>query len=74
MFQLRVRPAFISKLPAVDGDLESKIALLNRHMECRQYWPLLHHMRDYGWDRRGDTRAARLARIENKELEYALDE
>ena len=41
MFELRIRPAFISRVPDVSGDIESKIARLDQHMEANQYWKLL---------------------------------
>lgn len=44
MFELRVRPAFISRIPDVIGDMESKMKRLEQHMEAHQYWRLLAHM------------------------------
>lgn len=45
MFEYRIRPAFISKMPAADGTRESRLSVLNRHMESKQYWRLLQNIR-----------------------------
>lgn len=58
MFDLRIRPAFISSLPYVNGDVETQIAELNRRMKLQQYGPVLiqlcghhHHGRDPAADK-----------------------
>ena len=48
MFDLRIRPAIISKLPVVDGDVESRIAWLENHMEHYDEWNVLRHMLGQG--------------------------
>lgn len=58
MFELRIRPAYISRVPDVSGDMETKIARLEQHMEANQYWRLLSNMRGHSWrySRREDLR------------------
>ena len=71
MFETRVRPAFISRVPDVSGDMESKIARLEQHMEANQYYRLLAHMhgRSHWRDDRGDNRTRLKNRQLNKELQ-----
>ena len=69
MFQLRVRPAFISKVPAVSGDLETKIARLKQHRDVNQYLNLLNRMRGCSnRDDRGGNRSRLALQIAEKEL------
>ena len=77
MFELRIRPAFISRVPNVDGDMESKLARLEQHMQANQYWPLLarlhgHSVR-YRYDRES-FRGALHRKITDRETVNELEE
>lgn len=59
MFQLRIRPAYISKLPACDGDLDTQIAQLRQHMYCNNFYPLISHLHGHSaYDGRDNLRRA----------------
>lgn len=72
MFQLRIRPAFIDKLPLCDGGLESQIVRLEQHMQYNQFWPLIYHMRGRDNYDRGDARPLLLTRALDQELKENL--
>ena len=75
MFQLRVRPAFISKVPACDGDLETRIARLEQHMTANQYWPVICRMHGHSYhDYREDVCPRLVGNILEKELRQELYE
>lgn len=74
MFDYCIRPAFISKLPLVDGSLESKLDVLENHMRYKQYWPLIEHMRGRSHDRREDIREELRSWHQHKELRNTLEE
>jgi len=76
MFQLRIRPAYISKLPACDGDLDTQIAQLQRHMDCNNFYPLISHLHGHSaYNGRDNLRRAKLAEdTAQKELRTELYE
>lgn len=67
MFELRTRPAIISRLPMIDGDLESKLDRLNNHMRAHQYWAVLRHERGHPRNARLDERPRLITRQLDKE-------
>ncbi len=56
MFELRIRPTIITRVPITLGEIDSQIKRLSEYMQFKQYWPAYRRLRGFKSDWRKDNR------------------